>query len=557
MREGGSATLRLGAALLVLGAAYVGAAWFLGRHVPANTTVAGVPIGGMTPARAEDTLRQALATQEQTPVVLRAGDRSLTLEPATAGLTLDLTGAVGGMSGFSIRPADLWNHLTGGTEEPLPTSVDRARLEAALAHAAASFDTPVVEGGVTFPGGTVSSVQPVTGSRLAVRATADAIAARWPASGPIQAQLDVTAPAVSAQEVTRATTQFATPAMSGPVTVVVGAKSFAVPPAAFAPAITMRPDPTGALAPVVDDAQLVTVVRAAAAAAGVEATPRDARIMLSGTTPVVVPSVAGTTLDEKSVVAAFVPALTSPSRTAKVATTVGQPKLTTAQAEKIKPKGVISTFTTQFPVNPPRTNNITIAARTLNGTYVAPGHQFSLNAVLGQRTPAKGYASAPVIVGGRLTKDFGGGVSQVSTTTFNAAFFAGVRIDQFLPHSFYISRYPEGREATVSWPDVDQKWTNDTGSGILIRSFVSGSSITVTFYGTKVWDISSVKGPRRNVVQPKTVVDPRAGCVPQSPSPGFDVAVTRVFAKGGTTVKTSTFTTHYLPEDAVTCTHAG
>ncbi|QGN58169.1 VanW family protein [Nostocoides sp. HKS02] len=511
----------------------------------------------MTPARAEETLRQALATEQQTPVVLRAGDHSLTLEPATAGLTLDLTGAVGGLSGFSIRPADLWNHLTGGTDRPLPTSVDRARLEAALASAATSFDTPVVEGGVTFPGGTVSAVQPVTGSKLAVGATADAIAARWPASGPIQAKLDITAPAVSAQEVTRATTQFATPAMSGPVTVVVGAKSVRVPPAAFAPAITMRPDASGTLAPVVDDAKLVTIVRAAAAAAGIEATARDARITLSGTTPVVVPAVAGTTLDEKSVVAAFVPALTSPSRTAKVVTAVVQPKLTTAQAQKIKPKGVISTFTTQFPVSPPRTNNITIAARTLNGTYVAPDQQFSLNAVLGQRTAAKGYASAPVIVDGRLTKDFGGGVSQVSTTTFNAAFFAGVRIDHFLPHSFYISRYPEGREATLSWPDVDQKWTNDTGSGILIRSFVSGSSITVTFYGTKVWDISSVKGPRRNIVQPKTVVDPSAGCVPQSPSVGFDVSVTRVFAKGSKPVRTSTFTTHYLPEDSVTCTHAG
>ena len=143
----------------------------------------------------------------------------------------------------------------------------------------------------------------------------------------------------------------------------------------------------------------------------------------------------------------------------------------------------------------------------------------------------------------------------MSTTTFNAAFFSGVRIDQYLPHSFYISRYPEGREATVSWPDVDQKWTNDTGYGILIQASVSSSSITVTFHGTKVWDIESVKGPRRNVVQPKTIVDDRPGCVTQSPSTGFDVTVTRVFKKGGRTVRTSNFSTHYIPEDKVTCTH--
>ena len=79
--------------------------------------------------------------------------------------------------------------------------------------------------------------------------------------------------------------------------------------------------------------------------------------------------------------------------------------------------------------------------------------------------------------------------------------------------------------------------------------------MTVTFHGTKVWDIESVKSPRRNVVQPKTIVDDKPGCVTQSPSTGFDVTVTRVFKKAGKTIRSSTFTTHYIPEDKVTCTH--
>jgi len=299
----------------------------------------------------------------------------------------------------------------------------------------------------------------------------------------------------------------------------------------------------------------VAAVRKAALAAGVEKPPRDARITFSGTTPVVVPAAVGTRLEEKSVVSAFVPALTAPGRTATVSTVVAQPGLSTAEAEKIKPKEVISTFTTYFPYNPPRTENITIAARTLNGTYVAPGKGFSLNAVLGQRTAAKGYNSAPVIVNGRLTRDYGGGISQLSTTLFNAIFFSGARIEEHHPHSFYISRYPEGREATISWPGVDNRFTNDTGNGILIQAGVSGNSVTVTFHGTKVWDIAASKGPRRNVVQPRNIVDDKPGCVPQTPTPGFDVTVTRIFKKAGTTVKTSTFNTHYIPEDNVRCTH--
>jgi vancomycin resistance protein YoaR len=555
VKDTGSAGLRLGIAVAVLLAGYLGAAWFLGRHIPSNSTVAGVPVGGMSPESAQDTLRRALAKRESAKVTLQAGDKTFQLDPKTAGLAIDYAGTVDGLSGFSIKPADVWNNLSGGSDEELETTVDRDKLVAAIRAAEATLDTEVVQGAVTFPAGKVAVVKPVAGSTMSVDKTADEVASRWPTTTPVKAQVDTVNPAVSAEEVDRAVSEFATPAMSGPVTVKVGTKSFAVPPAAYAPALAMKADASGKLSPAIDNAKLVAAVRQAAAAAGLESKPRDARITFSGTKAVVVPSAAGATLDEKSVVASFVPALTSPARTATVVTAVVQPKLTTAAAEKIKPREVVSTFTTYFPYNPPRTENITIAARTLNGTYVGPGEQFSLNKVLGQRTAAKGYNPAPVINNGRLTTDYGGGISQLSTTTFNAAFFSGVRIDEYLPHSFYISRYPEGREATISWPDVDQKWTNDTGYGILIQSVVSNGSVTVTFHGTKVWDIEAVKGPRRNVKQPRTIVDDKPGCVTQSPSTGFDVTVTRIFKRAGKTIRSSTFNTHYIPEDKVTCTH--
>ena len=555
MSKSGSAALRLVVALLVIGGAYVGAAWFLGQHVPANATVAGVPIGGMTPARAQTTLARALADKERAPVVLQSGDRTVQVTPAQAGLALDLERTVDGLSGFSLAPGHLWEHLTGGSDAPLRTSVDRARLKSAVETAAKPFEVKGVDGGITFPGGKVVVVQPVAGASLAVDRTVDVVARRWPASSPVQVALDVTPPRVSAEEVNRVNTEFATPAMSGPVKVVVGAKSFQVKPAAYAPALSVKADPSGKLAPAVDNAKLVAAVRQAASQAGLATKARDARITFSGTKAVVVPSVNGTTLEEQSVISSFVPALTAPARTATVTSTVVKPKLTTAQAEKIKPREVISTFTTYFPYNPPRTENITIAARTINGTFVAPGQTFSLNGALGPRTSAKGYNEAPVIINGRLTKDYGGGISQLSTTLFNAVFFSGARIEEHHPHSFYISRYPEGREATLSWPDVDNRFTNDTGYGILIQAYVSGNSVTVTFHGTKVWDIAASKGPRRNVVQPRTIVDDRASCVPQTPTPGFDVTVTRIFKKAGKQVKTSTFNTHYIPEDKVTCTN--
>jgi vancomycin resistance protein YoaR len=555
VRDTGRPLLRFVVALVVLAAGYAALAWYVGQHVPANTTVAGVPVGGMTPQRAQQTLERAVAPRNDDPVRLVAGDRTVELTPAEAGLSLDVPGTVEDLTGFSLAPGDLWRGLTGGEEHTLETRVDRSRLEAALGALGTDLDTRIVEGGITFPGGKVKVVEPVAGRTLAVGRTADVVADRWPASAPVVAVFDTTPTTVSAEEVDRAAREFARPAMSGPVSVTVGSKAFAVPPVAYAPAVTMKPDADGRLAPAFDSAKLVAVVRAAAARAGLEAKARDASFTFRGDTVVVVPSADGATIREASVMSAFVPALTSADRKAVVSSTVVKPELTTAEAEKSKPRQQISTFTTYFPDNPPRTENIAIAARTLNGTYVAPGKQFSLNAVLGQRTPEKGYNKANVIMNGRLVNDYGGGISQLSTTVFNAAFFSGVRIEEYLPHAFYISRYPEGREATISWPDVDQKWTNDLGAGILIRSYVSGNSVTVSFHGTKVWDIEAAKGPRRNIVQPKNITDNRPGCVPQSPVPGFDVTVSRIFKKAGKVVRTSQFTTHYIPEDRVTCTN--
>lgn len=555
MRENGSAALRGTIAVAVLAAAYVALALFLGRHVPANTSVAGVPIGGMTPDSAVQTLERALAPKQKAPVVIQAEETKQELQPAEAGLAFDLPGTVDGLTGFSLSPADLWTHLTGGSDEPLRTTVDRSKLEAAVGKAGSSLNRKAVEGAIAFADGKVKVTEPVVGRTLSAAATADEIAKRWPTEEPVAAKFDTTEPKVSAQEVERANRDFATPAVSGPVKVVAGSKTFSLAPAEYAGALSMKADASGKLQPVVDDAKVVAAVRAAAAKVGLEKKAQDAKITFSGTKPVVTPAVVGTSLDPKSIGSAFTAALTSADRTAKVATTVVQPKLTTAEANKIKPKEMISTFSTQFPYNPPRTENITIAARTLNGTYVAPGETFSLNGKLGQRTAAKGYNSAPVIINGRLTKDYGGGISQLSTTLFNAIFFSGAKIEEHHPHSFYISRYPEGREATISWPDVDNRFTNDTGYGILIQAGVSGNSVTVSFYGTKVWDIEAVKGPRRNVVQPKNIVDNKKGCVTQTPTPGFDVTVTRIFKKGGKQVKSSQFNTHYIPEDKVTCTN--
>ena len=125
-----------------------------------------------------------------------------------------------------------------------------------------------------------------------------------------------------------------------------------------------------------------------------------------------------------------------------------------------------------------------LVAHLVDGKLIAPGATFSFNEATGERTAAKGFLEAPVIINGELSTGLGGGVCQVSTTVFNAAYEAGLPITARTNHALYISHYPLGRDATVNYPDVDLKFVNDTGHWLLLRTFVGSSSLVVSLYGT-------------------------------------------------------------------------
>ena len=135
---------------------------------------------------------------------------------------------------------------------------------------------------------------------------------------------------------------------------------------------------------------------------------------------------------------------------------------TTADARALEITERVSTFTTYFPYADYRNVNIGRAAEIVDGTILEPDEIFSLNDIVGERTVENGFTEGYVISDGILVTDLGGGVSQMATTTFNAMFFAGLEDVEHKPHSFYIDRYPVGREATVAWGSVDLRFRNDT-----------------------------------------------------------------------------------------------
>jgi vancomycin resistance protein YoaR len=234
-------------------------------------------------------------------------------------------------------------------------------------------------------------------------------------------------------------------------------------------------------------------------------------------------------------------------------------KVTTEQANQLGVKEVVGEFTTSG-FAPESGVNIRVVAQKVNGAIVKPGETFSLNGFTGPRGTAQGYVEAGVIKDGAPGREVGGGISQFATTLYNASYFAGMKDAGHKEHSYYISRYPAAREATVFQnPNgasvIDLKFTNDSPSGIAIQTIWTSSSITVKLWGTKRYTVESIPGGRSNPSDPQAKPGPAENCHASNGAPGFTTTDTRVLkdAATGREVSRSTRTVHYNPQPKITC----
>ena len=401
--------------LAVIAVAYVLMAVVVGRQVPTAASVEGVDVGGLSRDEAVTRLEQQLGGRSTAPIIVTLGStgRTFAVEPAEAGLSLDIPGTLDRVSGFTLDPVRIWQQLTGSADRPVLTTVDEPRLTAAVTAKAEAAEVSPKDGGVSFTDGSATGVAAVTGVSVPVDPLVRQVATAYPRVAAVTAEVTLTPPGVTQEEVDSALTSFARPAMSGPVTVVAGTATTTLTPDRFGAALSLTPAADGGLTPVIDKVKLGALVTEALG--GVLPQAKDARIVIENDAPTVLPSVDGVGVDPAAAADLVATALTAPDRTARLSTTTSTPSLTTAAAQALGVKELVASFDSRFPYNPSRTANLVTASNTINGTLLKPGATFSLNGILGERTEAKGYREGYVIEGGRLVKGVGGGISQVST----------------------------------------------------------------------------------------------------------------------------------------------
>jgi vancomycin resistance protein YoaR len=224
----------------------------------------------------------------------------------------------------------------------------------------------------------------------------------------------------------------------------------------------------------------------AVALATAERAPTDATISIVDARPLVTPGANGVRCCGPTAPSVVLDALRNrPPGAVALPVIETLPVTSTTDLEALGIVEQVSSWATPHRCCEARVDNIHKAADLLRGTIIKPGEVFSLNDALGERTEEGGWFSAPTIQEGVLVDDFGGGVSQIATTLFNAAYEAGLNFDFYQSHSFYITRYPFGREATVSWPAPDLKINNVSPYGILIWPTYTDTEIRITFYSTR------------------------------------------------------------------------
>ena len=538
----------LGLLLVVVAATLLGN----GADVPRGVRVAGTDIGGLSRSEARERLSAGLAGRSTGTVRLAAAGQELELDPQAAGLSFDLDATLDDAA--DAGPLDRLTGLFGTQRDVQPVAaVDPARLTAALERTAVAVDRPAREGAVTFEGTTPTPVLPQTGRVLQVGPAVEVVTRTWLTASPVELPVQVTGVVLTEQAVRAAVTDLAAPAVAGALTLTTEKGELVLAPVDTAAVLTFVSGTGGVLAPQVDGAALLE--RLADRVDPVQDAPADATFRVAGGKPVLVPAVQGRTVSAERLQPAVLEAVGTPGRTAPLELAVTEPEVTTAEATALGITEEIGTFTTEHPCCAPRVQNIQRMADLVDGELVLPGETYSLNDDVGERTRARGFVDAPQISNGEFVDGVGGGVSQFTTTMYNATFFAGMQDVEHTPHSYYISRYPEGREATITFPAPDLKWQNDSPTGVFVSTSYTGRSITVTLYGTKRYDeVLSLSSGRERIRSAPTVTEPAGpGCSSSSGRSGFDITITRVMKVAGAEVRRTSADHRYQPEPRRVC----
>ena len=537
-------------------------------EVPRNVTVAGVPVAGLSESDAVTAVRAYEAELQAEPAVFVVNGRSYELDPTAVGFSVQAEDAVA--TAMDQRQAGLvagfmeWLRSFGESiDVELVTSVDDGAVAEELdVWEADAIPNRAYNGTVEVVAGSVRYEYPQTGQALDKSSAQDIVAGALSAPDRAVMELPLTddPPQMTVEQIDAAVEEIEA-LLDQPVTLRNAAAEYAhtFQPNQIAAAIEVDisiETPVG-IEVSLNEGVVASYVEPFRQAFEKEPVNADLEVDEATNTVTILPSQTGTRFDR--------PGVTEALYAAAATTNIGhfpiaegnEPAFTTEDAEGFGPLGLVSEFTTKHKCCENRVHNIQLMADTIDGSIVWPGEEFSINDAVGQRTEAKGYLRDGAIIAGEVSccdspANVGGGVSQFGTTFYNAIFFGCYEDLEHTPHSLYISRYPEGREATLGYPTPDVRFRNDTDAPVIIKTSHTSGSITVKFYGNNGGrTCTAEKSERFNPTEASVryeadpSVPPGAEQIVSKGSGGWSVTVTRIITYPDGSVKREPYTHRY------------
>jgi vancomycin resistance protein YoaR len=546
-------------ALLAVGLVFAGP----DDRIAAGVTVADLNVGGLKAEQAEQKLAARARRLAAVPIVFKAGGRSWPIAPAQIALRVDWAAAVrqGLDEGAGVIPLRglkrVQLRLLGANVEPGAIFEERT-LDRRLRSIARTVDVHGREAAIVMRNGKPVVVPGEAGRKLDREAATRTIVSALSGfeRSPVALPVVIDPPAVTRDALARVAEQVRL-ALSAPVRFVYKGVHWSVPPDQIATFLKLPQDGQRQLGIGGPAARRYFANLGKA----VGRPPREVAFNLSSSgRATMIPSRKGRRLDVPTTQGAFLAAaLSTTDREVELVVVAAEPQLSTEKAKSLGITGLVGGYTTFYGGEPNRIHNVQLVATLIDRHLIGPGSTFSFNKTTGDRNAAKGFLEAPVIINGELKNGLGGGVCQVSTTVFNAAYEGGLPVSERHNHALYIDHYPLGRDATVNYPDTDLKFVNDTGHWLLLETIIGSSSLTVRLFGTPVHRrVETQTSPLRETAPPKVkkILDPKLyvgqQVVEESGSPSRSVSVRRlVYDKRGRLLYDATWYSSYVSEPKV------
>jgi vancomycin resistance protein YoaR len=551
----------LAVVIVLLAAAFEVA--YAGRIMP-GVTADGVNLSGLSRTAAITRLTSHTAFYTNQVITVTSGNTSLTIPVAGLATQYQVKQAVDLAYGYG-RQGNLWDiiHQQARTLAGRPTVVaaytySNDRLAPYLLQVASLLNTPVHNASLTYNNGKAQVAAAGSGTRLELGQLAKLIAARLATTStdPVTAPVYQLAPNLNTAALQSASQQAAA-YLAGPITITYGGQDHTVDQSTIVSWIQIDGAPTQPflqtlnlydLFPASNPANIGlnhAAIQAYVAnlAHSLNQPAQNATLaMQNNQLTAISPSQDGTQLDQTSAVNDITAAVGKPAGDRQVTLNL-QTVPAAVNENNLASLGITSLISegeTYFPGSPTdRLINVRAGAAKFNDVLLKPGQVFSFGAILGEVDASTGYVPELVIDGNHEDFQYGGGLCQVSTTAFRAALLAGLPIDEREGHSFAISYYTwpygvPGVDATIYYPQVDLKFTNDTGHYILIQTTMKGDDLKFDYYGTKT---------KQGVIRGPYFITGTNDAT----KPSHTVFYRDVEDLSGNVIKTDTFNTYYQP----------